>query len=281
MQTLRELQYPRADAQCRTQLNSNRDTVRDYLHGLRSSEALAAVGLSAQCFVLERLPLTLQILDPLTPAAFAVLSRAVSPQQGAAVLARLVDGLRFYQLDYAVNEGQKPGKQPRLQLKDSVDASYVYRYRLDPPLDAIARLVSQAHLLFPPGSEPPARECDAVLHKVFLKLRPLVVREGGGGGSGEAASPSRAAPPTTASAAPPQLAPLLPQAVPAVLRDFFGRVVVAETAAERAARTQTAAPATTTAAAVAAAPLPVVRFKFNAGFTNAVRRTVYMKDFLN
>lgn len=257
--TLRDLQYPKHDALCRTQQTAGHDAVKDYLKGIQGCAALQAVGLVGSSLLLERLPYMLQVLDPLAPAAFAALSRNVNPQQSAAVLARLVDGLRFYGLDYAVNDAQHH------KFKQPGDTAYVYRYRLEPPVDSVVHFASLSAAHFAGAAEPPARECDAVLHKLYLKLRPLVVKEA------SSSSPAR----TTAPSPQQGLAPILPKLAPAVMRDFFGRPVEAAEAgaAERVQRKHEAAP-------VPAAPLYSVRFKFNAGFTNAVRRTVHMKDFL-
>jgi hypothetical protein len=102
-----------------------------------------------------------------------------------------------------------------------------------------------------------------VLHKVFLKLRPVVV--------------AQEKPKSSANAAPlakqPALAPIVPVSAPTVIRDFFGRVVTIK-------EDTTTASAEPVPVASATTEKPMLRFKFNAGFTNAVRRTVYMKDFL-
>lgn len=101
---------------------------------------------------------------------------------------------------------------------------------------------------------------------MFLKLRPVVVAEA-------AAKPQ---PPAAAAAkkqalATPSLAPL--GAAPTVIRDFFGRPVERKPPPEGVGETVAAPPAPAPAA-------PAMRYKFNAGFTNAVRRPVYMREFL-
>ncbi len=146
---------------------------------------------------------------------------------------------------------------------------YVYRYRLEPSLDSVVRFPSVPRS-YP---EPPARDCDNVLHKVFLKLRPLVVPASASSAPSSATTKQQR---ETAASSTKQLAlaPLIPVAAPTVIRDFFGRIVaVQEDAPKKEAEpSDQLAPATV--------EKPVLRFKFNAGFTNAVRRTVFMKDFL-
>jgi hypothetical protein len=190
LRQLRELKFPSKDNAWRTERETHLSLLREHLASMKGS-ALFECGLNITVFALERLPSLLSILDPLSPLSFAALSRSNHSQQ-AAVLARVTDGLRHYGFDYGINETVPYFKKGPLPAADASYficslvrlifllnicylLRYIYRYRLEPALDAVVRFPSQRQLVT--ASEPPARECDNVLHKLFLKLRPVVVAE--------------------------------------------------------------------------------------------------------
>ena len=238
----------------------------------------------------------LMCLDPLSPANFPLLSRNVDPSKSAALLLHLAEGLRYYGLDYCDNETADRG-----ELRGSSSSSYVFRYRLDPAL------IPLTHFENGVSEEPvfPARECDAVLHRLFLKLRSLSPGTFADVKSSTVAS-SKSPKKRKAgakNAASDSTKEKTTQAPVAVLRDFFGRpvepAVIPESYGSLVVRRDAMKEANPTdprllsleqllerektALDSAPPPLPppsIVRFKFNAGFTNAVRRTVYVGDFV-
>ncbi len=125
---------------------------------------------------------------------------------------RLVAGLRAYGLDYALSDAPAVpstfGKGAR--------APVAPRYALVPPLDTLVHCfhagddVTAAPAL-------PQRECDAVLHALFLRMRPAV-----GVAPAAASQGATAATPSARAAATLQQPPSIGNPV---LRDFFGRLV--------------------------------------------------------
>lgn len=133
---------------------------------------------------------------------------------------RLVAGLRAYGLDYELSDAVAPvlfGKGAR--------AAKPARYTLVPPLDTLVHGFGDAATAAPAL---PQRECDAVLHMLFLRMRPVVATAAS---APAAAAAARSAGDATAVTARTVANP--------VLRDFFGRIV----AAPERPNTATSAPA--------------------------------------
>lgn len=299
---LRDLSFPREDAQCARRQQQMLETCREWLAGVPARDGLPPhLGLDLHALLQQRLPFQLRILDPLQPSHATTISRNVDPARRDALLARLAAGHLAHGLDYVLNHDAPPRAKP-----GAPPPPPPLRYRLDPPLDALVLGWDGP----PPPPALPVRDCDAVLHTLFLKMRPAVDEPKPSSTTGAGAS---AAIPRAAATAAPTVNP--------VLRDFFGRAVVvaaappceddgratlgrqrealrAQAAQGRDVRAQLAAleqrmseldrlqaHAARTATAAAAAPAPaakahLVRFKYNAGATQAVKRTCYVRDFL-
>lgn len=126
-----------------------------------------------------------------------------------------------------------------------------YRYKIDPDLRALVTFSTTAKPEFP------KREIEGVLHNLFLQSRPEVVVE-----------PVKGKQQLINAASTPS------KKENRVMRDFFGRIITVEE--KDKPEEQQIGNEDMECKEVK----PVVKFKFNAGVTNAVRRSVYVRDFL-
>lgn len=319
--TLRNLQFPKEEANLYKAKTGTRDIVHDYLAGIQGSEALQYLGLDVSINLHQRLPYLLAILDPLQPAHITWLGRNVDPQRREQIMKQITQGMRFYGLDYVPTSDSAQATPSKKRRYHSAEPGY----RLDPPLDQLVHAFGLAEHAAAQGS---SRDHEAILHMIFLKLRaldapsvaPAEVKQ-------QPVAHGQPKPTTTATTATATTSVQAP-----VLRDFFGRALDAvpldasarlstlrkeleslkkgdagsrdqktrlmlveaeiadlERKSAKAAQEQEDKSNTTSSFAAAAglkeaAAAPpqaaAVRFKFNAGATQAVRRTIYIKDFL-
>eukprot|EP00026_Physarum_polycephalum_P001668 Phypoly_transcript_01670.p1 GENE.Phypoly_transcript_01670~~Phypoly_transcript_01670.p1 ORF type:complete len:1072 (-),score=303.53 Phypoly_transcript_01670:11-3154(-) len=283
--TAPSIYFPKAEYEVRMKSRQYQSVVRSFLMEL-PAELRSTI--NEQIFVLDYISYFLEILGPAL--------RPVNPQllneSEKATLARLVDIMASHKLTYVPDrEGAASGGFPKPTSRWPL-------YKLEPPIDTLAQFSDRAapHALVPHQLRHMlvSQITAATIHAQHEEL----TAKTGAPSSSTPKPPSSSSKPLPSSTSPspskPAAKPLPPKKTTHVPlgepKDFFGRPITKApspptTPTYRTKSSPPSSPASSSSSSASpslpSSPSgPAMRYKFNEGFSNAVRRTVYVKDFL-